>query len=559
MRTIQRLIVVSLFIVCSFTVSVAQEMDFTLATGRMGEVYQQSIERVLADKYGVRLESGAQAAAFEWAAVENLPAGLKLNNDGTITGVPQSHQAQPYRFKLKVTDRAMRDAEALELNFSIQLMPPRIRLVKNNAPRLVPVYSAPEQASLPAALTSAAPAESAANGDGNPVATSESVAAQPVRESRLALPEAPIQRAANMSNADAQLPANDAGASQMIGIHKYIDIVEETSGGNKYVLNVAEKAADATGRRLAAKTGTEDILDRFDNINFRLRSDRESNIVIKKTPSEPAACLDKAGQNNPLGMRFIVSAELVRDNGTTPLTLTGDSLESAIGQSAAIFRPGSLPVALGGEDSLAILNLKESDAEANDHVRLMVEAVCASANRTDEAKVMGKRKYDIELTDFGWESGVSPSVFLINRHSVRRIDEQPSTTTTTPNSLTNPINSVNYSPFTGASYVFSYKGEERSKGTRFGKLFSFLQPGFGVNATFMDFNDQTIDFQNPNLQNFQDRIFDKDSDVQLGIGAVATFFGNKIQITYGGNLAVDRKRGYFGFGLDFLKLFGLFQ
>ncbi len=65
MKTIRRLIATSLFIVCGFTLSLAQETVFPLASGRVGEAYRQSIESVLADEYDMRLESGTQAAAFE--------------------------------------------------------------------------------------------------------------------------------------------------------------------------------------------------------------------------------------------------------------------------------------------------------------------------------------------------------------------------------------------------------------------------------------------------------------------------------------------------------------
>jgi hypothetical protein len=576
MRTLHRLITASIFIVCGFTLSLAQESEFELTSGRVGEVYQQSIDKILAQKYRLRLDTGVQGAAFEWAAVESLPAGLRLNSDGTITGVPQSHQAQPYRFRVKITDRSIRDAEALELAFSIQMLPPRIKLVSSNAPRLVPTYSAPEQSSLPAGSTSVALADGNGNGNGNGNvgATSESVAAQPIRQSRLAPPsEVQPQDAGNLfTPAPTPQEADAAQAFQALNIEKYISIVEETSGGNKFTLTLPGKVVDDLARLAGSQIENKEFLKSLSeaerekllkpleninsNINFRLRSDRESTLVIQGVQPQSTSCPVTTGQSKLSGLKYIVSAELIQEKGSTPLPLIGSPLD--VSQNAGLIAPGSLQVQLSKDAPLATLNLKQADAEANDEVRLIIEAICNSTDSAN-AKVLGRRSYDIELTNFGWESGVSPSVFLINRQSVRRIDEQPNPTTTTPGALTNPINPVNYSPFTGASYIFSYKGEQRNKGKRTSRILSFLQPGFGVNATFMDFNDQTIDFQNFNAADFKDKIFDKDSDVQVGLGAVATFFGNKIQITYGGNLAVDRKRAYFGFGLDFLKLFGLFQ
>lgn len=577
MRTLRRLLVASLFIVSSFTASLAQGGDFTLDAGRMGEAYHQSIERVLAAKYGMKLESGAQAAAFEWAPLEDLPPGLKLNSDGTITGVPQSHQAQPYRFRVKVTDRAMRDAEALELSFVVQMLAPRIRLVSTNAPRLVPLDRAAQQANSPSASAPAVPAEGGGgDADGNAVAASEVAAAQPVRASRLnATQETQPQNAETQTNAGAQADAD--ARLKSLDVTNYINIVEETTGGNTYPLNLAGKVADELAKRVGERVKTEiesrsngrvpddavdqvvsGSLDTLGKLNFRLRSDRESTIVVQRLEPPSSDCTYNGAANNAVSgkLKYIVSAELVKENGTTPLPLIGTPVNIP-GQSAALFTPGAHQVLLSGESPLGTLNLKQANAEAEDQVRLIIEAVCQSA--TADMRVLDRRSYDIELTNFGWESGVSPSLFLLNRQRVRTADIQPDPALALTGSVTNPINPVNYSPFPGVNYTFTYKGGSREKGDSLTKTLSFLKPGFGLNATFMDFNDQSIDFQTLDPQFISDQILSKDSDVQVGLGAVATFFGNKIQLTYGANLAVDRKKAYFGFGLNFLELLGFFR
>ncbi|MCA1565190.1 MAG: putative Ig domain-containing protein [Acidobacteria bacterium] len=579
MSTPRRLIATLLFIVCGFTSSLAQEPEFELTSGRVGEVYQQSIDKILAQKYRLKLETGVQGAAFEWAAVENLPAGLRLNSDGMITGVPQSHQAQPYRFRVKITDRSIRDAEALELTFSIQMLPPRIKLVSSNAPRLVPTYSAPEQSSPPAGSTSVASAEGNGNGNGNGNvgAASENGAAQPAaRASRFSVTPTVQPQTAENEATPTQTP-EELSPLESLKVQQYIYIAEETTSGNRYPLTIPakvaadliddlrQKAVSKAGNNDAVVKSTEEILKPLEGVNFRLRSDHESTIIIQRIEPPSAACLYVPGQATSKGLlKYIVSGELVKENGSTPLSLIGTPVASVRIQSGATTDPDSIQVQLSTESPLATVNLKQSNAGAKDQVKLVIEAVCESPTQSAEMRVMGRRSYDIELTDLGWEQGVSPSLFLLNRQRVRRVDEQAINTTlpanTTPpvgGTLANPINPVNYSPFPGVNYTFTYKGESRNKdkAKTGSKILSFLKPGFGFNATFMDFNDQSINLQNFNVQIIQDQIFNKDSDVQMGLGVVATFFGNNLQLTYGGNLAVDRKKAYLGFGLDLLKLF----
>jgi hypothetical protein len=106
--------------------------------------------------------------------------------------------------------------------------------------------------------------------------------------------------------------------------------------------------------------------------------------------------------------------------------------------------------------------------------------------------------------------------------------------------------------------MFSYRPKPDEPGVR-SKYLSLMEPGFGFNFTLMDFNDQTLSDENllENAESLTRRLIDKDPDIQLGLGGVATFFANSIHLTYGANLNVEKQKDYFGFGINVLELINL--
>lgn len=138
-----RYVCLFLFIAVCLTVTsalAAQEIsqEFALPAARQGEPYRVEIESVLRDKYRLRLESERNAIIL-WSIVSGeLPTGLTVQTNGTINGVLKGPQAGVYRFRVKAVDANIRD-EALELQFSIELRIPRLKLSRIDGPRLVPV------------------------------------------------------------------------------------------------------------------------------------------------------------------------------------------------------------------------------------------------------------------------------------------------------------------------------------------------------------------------------------------------------------------------------------
>ncbi|MBI4751641.1 MAG: hypothetical protein HY774_24430 [Acidobacteria bacterium] len=143
------------FLFVTGTIAQAQE-PFTLQPGRAGESYQQNIYQTLREAYKLRLESGTITPDFQWSIVTGqLPTGLELTPDGTIAGVPREFRNTPFPLRVRVTDLALRDAEPLEIEISIAVQSPKIRLVSSTAPRLVPI---PPEPIVPVRINQPAPA-----------------------------------------------------------------------------------------------------------------------------------------------------------------------------------------------------------------------------------------------------------------------------------------------------------------------------------------------------------------------------------------------------------------
>jgi hypothetical protein len=112
---------------------------FSLPEGSVGKIYRASIEAVLRDNYGMRLQSEAQASVFRWTfAGGEIPPGLVLRPNGTILGSPRVPRETPYQFKLKVTDTTTPMSIGLLLEFNLTVNASRVKLVPASTVKLVP-------------------------------------------------------------------------------------------------------------------------------------------------------------------------------------------------------------------------------------------------------------------------------------------------------------------------------------------------------------------------------------------------------------------------------------
>ena len=128
---------------------------FVLPDGQVTEAYRVSIEKVLIERYGLKLETGRRTALFKWSFADGeIPPGLIMRPSGTLAGMPRAPRDEPYQFRVKVTD-ASAAGGVLILSLSLKVDAPRIRLSRVERPRLVPVNKeAPAADAAPRAATS---------------------------------------------------------------------------------------------------------------------------------------------------------------------------------------------------------------------------------------------------------------------------------------------------------------------------------------------------------------------------------------------------------------------
>src|SRR5947209_3084780 len=75
---------------------------FALPDGRVAESYQTNIEAVLRDRYRLKIDTGTRPSILQWAFVDGeMPPGVTLRADGTITGTPKASRSQPFHFRVK--------------------------------------------------------------------------------------------------------------------------------------------------------------------------------------------------------------------------------------------------------------------------------------------------------------------------------------------------------------------------------------------------------------------------------------------------------------------------
>jgi hypothetical protein len=84
--------------------------------------------------------------------------------------------------------------------------------------------------------------------------------------------------------------------------------------------------------------------------------------------------------------------------------------------------------------------------------------------------------------------------------------------------------------------------------TSWDKFARALGPGLGMNVTFMNYNDPSFNVATSQFTNTNG------TNVQVGAGIIGSLFDNKLQLSYGWNLNVERRRTYFAVGFGFIEI-----
>jgi len=151
--------------------------------------------------------------------------------------------------------------------------------------------------------------------------------------------------------------------------------------------------------------------------------------------------------------------------------------------------------------------------------------------------------FEISVKKYGAKLHLASSFMFIHRQGVSIADTlQPGNPgPDTPA----PIKRVNFAPSPGVSYgltLFKRGQDPLSKALR------ALAPTFGVNLSFMNFDDPSFDLSTGKFTNTTG------TNIQVGAGPVLSFFNNKVDVSYGWNLNASRKRAYFGLGFGFVEI-----
>ena len=186
---------------------------------------------------------------------------------------------------------------------------------------------------------------------------------------------------------------------------------------------------------------------------------------------------------------------------------------------------------------LATGSISLSDYQAKDGDRLTVTVESLPADSTSGGVPV---VFQIAIKKYGAKIQWSPSLLFIRRLGVTDAEATPPTGSTAA-----PINRVNFAPSPGMTFGVAYFKRGQRGGDKFLRA---LGPGIGMNVTFMNFNDPSFDLASGKFVNTTG------TNVQVGAGAIASLFDNKIQFSYGWNLNVEHRRNYFGVGFGFIEI-----
>ena len=101
---------------------------------------------------------------------------------------------------------------------------------------------------------------------------------------------------------------------------------------------------------------------------------------------------------------------------------------------------------------------------------------------------------------------------------------------------------VRFAPAPGATYTFTVS-------SRSSAVLRFLKPGWGINVSFVDWDDPTFDIATGKFVEGT-----KSTDIELAAGFTAFLFGGVVQFTYGWNLNAEHDQSYYGLGFSFVNI-----
>ncbi|HXJ15456.1 MAG TPA: hypothetical protein VNH19_24550 [Candidatus Limnocylindrales bacterium] len=186
---------------------------------------------------------------------------------------------------------------------------------------------------------------------------------------------------------------------------------------------------------------------------------------------------------------------------------------------------------------LATGTISLTSNQAKDGDRLTVKVASVPGDGSGEGIPV---VFEIAIKKFGAKIQWSPSLLFVRRLGVTDAEAAPPTGSTAP-----PLNKVNFAASPGMTFGVAYfkRGE-----TSWNKFARAVGPGVGMNVTFMNYNDPSFNLATTQFTNTTG------TNVQVGAGIVGSLFDNKLQLSYGWNLNVERRRTYFAVGFGFIEI-----
>ena len=165
-------------------------------------------------------------------------------------------------------------------------------------------------------------------------------------------------------------------------------------------------------------------------------------------------------------------------------------------------------------------NLRRLNLETGDQIEIRI------TNRSTQESLVKL----LSPRPFGFNIRVADSLLLLKRISVSNEDREEG------------VAAFNFGPAPGVTYsgVFLHRDN---------RFVRFLRPGIGFNVSFTDWDDPALDIATGKFAKGT-----KSNDVEIGMGILVSFFDNALQLSYGFNLHVEKRRQYVGVGVSFVNI-----
>lgn len=210
----------------------------------------------------------------------------------------------------------------------------------------------------------------------------------------------------------------------------------------------------------------------------------------------------------------------------------------------------------------ANLHVKNTSARPGDNITLKIQ------NGDVDSGLARSMEFSLGVDHFGFRRRISDSFLFVERQGVSSSDgaaaesagAEEAASTGEEVTVSTPAE-ARFVPTPGVTLGWHLRPRKPtlfSGGYKQRKFLRWLEPGVGINVSFPRFGNKVTKFDRvadqSNVDIAQVTFEESDDDIDIGVGVVASFFDNRLQLTYGWNLSEDEKRQYIGIGFSFVEV-----